>query len=160
MAAELLFNRILIQGLCSSHLSFFPRKPFVKTQWIQQYSHTDTSHFPSNAAFCDNTLSAINSCLIFTKTENNSMTVIPLKDHNILSKIVANFFIWFGTRKSNRANPHGVMTKVQDCNLKVSKFNLRSRYFVYFRTNILGECMNQLWDKYYPCCSSIMIPFA
>ena len=34
------------------------------------------------------------------------------------------------------------MSKVVDCRLDVSKFELQLRYYVHFRTNTLGKCMN------------------
>ena len=36
------------------------------------------------------------------------------------------------------------MAKVQDCNLEVSEFELKSRYNVYFQTNTLGKGMNPI----------------
>ena len=36
-------------------------------------------------------------------------------------------------------SPHGVMDKAIDCKIVVSEFELQSRYYVHFRTNILGK---------------------
>ena len=43
-----------------------------------------------------------------------------------------------------RWSPHGVMVKAMDCGIVVSEFVLQSRYYVHFRTNNLGKCMNPL----------------
>ena len=43
-----------------------------------------------------------------------------------------------------RGCPHGVMVKVLDCGIVVSKFELQSRYDVHSRTNTLGKGMNLL----------------
>ena len=39
-------------------------------------------------------------------------------------------------------SPRDVMVKVLDCDQKVSGFELQSRYYVHFRTNILGKGIN------------------
>ena len=39
---------------------------------------------------------------------------------------------------------HGVMAKMQNCNITVSRFELQQRYYVHFRINSLGEDMNPL----------------
>ena len=41
-------------------------------------------------------------------------------------------------------NPHGVMAKVLECNLKISELELQSRYYICFRTNTIGKGMNTL----------------
>ena len=38
----------------------------------------------------------------------------------------------------------GVMVKAMDCGIVVSEFVLPSRYYVHFRANTLGKCMNPL----------------
>ena len=47
--------------------------------------------------------------------------------------------------------PRGVMVKALDCGIVVNEFELQSRYYVYFLTNILAKGMNplysQLWVK-------------
>ena len=40
--------------------------------------------------------------------------------------------------------PHGIMTNVQDCNIIVSKFKPQSPYYVHFRFNTPGKCVNPL----------------
>ena len=40
--------------------------------------------------------------------------------------------------------PCGVMIKAMDCGILVSEFVLQSRYYVHFRANTLGKCMNRL----------------
>ena len=40
--------------------------------------------------------------------------------------------------------PRGVMVKAMDCEIIVSEFVLRSRYYVHFRANTLGKGMNPL----------------
>ena len=40
--------------------------------------------------------------------------------------------------------PWGIVVPMQDCNIKVSKFELQSCNYVHFRTNILGKGMNSL----------------
>ena len=40
--------------------------------------------------------------------------------------------------------PRGVMVKAMDCGIVVSEFELQSRYYVHFRANTLGKCMNLL----------------
>ena len=46
---------------------------------------------------------------------------------------LSNFFSTYGRC------PHGVVVKPMDCGIVVSEFVLQSRYYVYFRTNTLGE---------------------
>ena len=45
----------------------------------------------------------------------------------------------------------GIVAKVHDCNIAVSKFELESSHCVHFQTNTLGKGMKplvpQLWDK-------------
>ena len=38
----------------------------------------------------------------------------------------------------------GVIVKAMDCGIVVSEFVLQSRYYVHFRANALGKCMNPL----------------
>ena len=38
----------------------------------------------------------------------------------------------------------GVVVKAMDCGTVVSEFVLQSRYYVHFRANTLGKCMNPL----------------
>ena len=40
--------------------------------------------------------------------------------------------------------PCGVMVKATDCGIVVSEFEFQSHYYVPFRTNTLGKCMNLL----------------
>ena len=44
--------------------------------------------------------------------------------------------------------PRGVMVKVMDCGIVVGEFELQSRYYVHFRTNILGKGINSLSSSY------------
>ena len=57
-----------------------------------------------------------------------------------------------------RRSPHSVVANMLNCNLKVSEFDLWSRYYVHFRTNTLGKVMNphfsQLGVKLYQSRSS------
>ena len=46
--------------------------------------------------------------------------------------------------RGNRGCPPGVMVKVPDCGIIVSKFKLQSHYYVHFRTNTLENSMNTL----------------
>ena len=50
-------------------------------------------------------------------------------------------------------SPSGLMANVLDCNILVSEFQLRLRYYVHFRIKTTGEGMNplnpQLWVKEY-----------
>ena len=41
--------------------------------------------------------------------------------------------------RGNRGSPCGVMVKVNDCRIVVSKFELQSRYYVHFWTNTLRK---------------------
>ena len=41
-------------------------------------------------------------------------------------------------------SPCGMVAKVPYCGLEASEFELRSRYYVHFRTNILRKGMNHL----------------
>ena len=51
----------------------------------------------------------------------------------------------YGTEhRYRRGCPRGVMVKAMDCGIVVSEFVLQSRYYVHFRTNTLGKCMNRL----------------
>ena len=40
--------------------------------------------------------------------------------------------------------PRGVMVKAMDCEIVVSEFKLKSRYYVHFQINTHGERMNPL----------------
>ena len=40
--------------------------------------------------------------------------------------------------------PRGIMVKAMDCRIVISEFELKSRYYVHFRTNTLGKGMNPL----------------
>ena len=40
--------------------------------------------------------------------------------------------------------PCGIMSKVLNCSLKVSKFELQSCHYIHFCTNTLGKGMNHL----------------
>ena len=40
--------------------------------------------------------------------------------------------------------PRGVMVKAVDCGIVVNNFEHQSHYYVFFRTNTLGKCMNFL----------------
>ena len=42
----------------------------------------------------------------------------------------------------HRGYPRGVMVKSLDYGIVVSKFDLQSCYYIHFRTNTLGKCMN------------------
>ncbi len=41
-----------------------------------------------------------------------------------------------------RRCPRGVMVKARDFGIVISEFELKSRYYVHFRTNTLGKGMN------------------
>ena len=41
-----------------------------------------------------------------------------------------------------RGCPRGVMVKAMDCGIVVSEFVLQSCYYIHFRANTLGKCMN------------------
>ena len=43
----------------------------------------------------------------------------------------------------------GVMVKAMDCGIVVSEFVLQSRYYVHFRVNTLGKCMNHPYPSSY-----------
>ena len=40
--------------------------------------------------------------------------------------------------------PRGVMVKVMDCGIIISKFELQLRYYIHFRANTLGKGVNPL----------------
>ena len=46
------------------------------------------------------------------------------------------------TLSSERGCPRGVMVKAMDCGIVEREFVLQSRYYVHFRANTLGKCMN------------------
>ena len=48
------------------------------------------------------------------------------------------------TNQNKRACPRGVMVKVMDCGIIISKFILQLRYYIHFRANTLGKGMNPL----------------
>ena len=48
------------------------------------------------------------------------------------------------TKPNQGGCPRGVMVKVIDCRIVVSKFVLQSRYYVHLRANTLGKGMNPL----------------
>ena len=58
----------------------------------------------------------------------------------------ANINIWCVKVESQKTkgNPWGVVSKVLECDIIVSKFKLHSPYIVHFRTNIYGKGMNSL----------------
>ena len=41
----------------------------------------------------------------------------------------------------SRVLPHCVVAKVQDWDVRVSEFDLHSRYYVYFQTKTLWKCI-------------------
>ena len=47
-------------------------------------------------------------------------------------------------QKKEGGSPRDVMVKVMGCGIVVSEFELLSRYYVHFRTNILAKSMNLL----------------
>ena len=47
-------------------------------------------------------------------------------------------------RETGGVGPRGVMVNTMDCRIVVSEFVFQSRYYVYFRANTLGKCMNLL----------------
>ena len=64
--------------------------------------------------------------------------MIPSKDNYELFKLNRNTLSNFAKYNG------GVMVKVMDCGIVVSKFVLQSRYYVHFRANTLGKGMNPL----------------
>ena len=55
------------------------------------------------------------------------------------------FTIWLCTIESFIVfNPYGVDANVQDCDILTSEFELQSRYYVHFRTNIHGKGVKPL----------------
>ena len=56
---------------------------------------------------------------------------------------------------------HGLIANELDCKISVSRFDLQSRYYVHFRTNILGKDTNPLTSnlflkQYHYCSSTVM----
>ena len=56
------------------------------------------------------------------------------------------FFLFWSFRNKN---PRVVISKVQNCDLEVSRFELQTRYYIHFRTNTLDKVMNPIiiWVK-------------
>ena len=66
-----------------------------------------------------------------------------IKNH--LYEIIIRYQIFLCVNKRlSRECPRGVMVKAMDCGIVVREFVLQSRYYVHFRTNTLGKCMNPL----------------
>ena len=61
---------------------------------------------------------------------------------NLTYRILRCFHV--NIQREMRGCPRGVMVKVMDYGIVVSEFVLRSRYYVHFRANNLGKCMNPL----------------
>ena len=61
---------------------------------------------------------------------------------------------------SNRGSPCGVIAKVLDWNLKITKLKFQPHYYVHFWTNTLGKGMNPLSSPSYLFCSSTRITLA
>ena len=51
---------------------------------------------------------------------------------------------WTLTKRIEGGCPRGVMVKAMDCGIVVSEFVFQSHYYVHFRANTLGKCMNLL----------------
>ena len=69
---------------------------------------------------------------------------------SILVKLLSSFFsirllsVHVVDSYSSGGCPRGVMVKATDCGIVVSEFELRSPYYIHFRTNTLGKGMNPL----------------
>ena len=64
---------------------------------------------------------------------------------NITMRILFTFFSPPPTSfKYKWESPCGIIAKVLDCSLKVSKFELQLHYYVYFWINTLGKGMSYL----------------
>ena len=46
--------------------------------------------------------------------------------------------------KPNKGSPHGIVAKVLDSSLEITKFKLQSHYNIHFQTNILRKGVNPL----------------
>ena len=69
--------------------------------------------------------------LVKNKFLNQTTLYVHLRSFEILHQV-------------KKGCPHGVMVKVMDCGIVVREFVLQSRYYVHFRANTLGKCMNPL----------------
>ena len=58
--------------------------------------------------------------------------------------IFCKFHMHFSATKNLVGSPHGIVVNVLDCSIVISKFELKSHYFVHFQSNILGEGMDPL----------------
>ena len=47
-------------------------------------------------------------------------------------------------RDRDKDSSRGIVAKMLDCGIVLSEFELQSRYYVKFRINIIGKCMNFL----------------
>ena len=59
------------------------------------------------------------------------------------------FFFSSHIEYHQRECPCGVMVKVMDCRIVVSKFELQSCYYIHFQTNTLGKGMNPPYPPSY-----------
>ena len=71
---------------------------------------------------------------------------------------IVGIWLWVGS------SPHAVVGNMLNCDIVVSKFELQSCYYVYFKI-FLGKAWTPLsplllWVKKYHCCSSTRMAFA
>ena len=65
-------------------------------------------------------------------------------ENNDMYKIIKDFETQIDHLIPARGCPRGVMVKAMNCGIVVSEFVLQSRYYVHFRANTLGKCMDLL----------------
>ena len=68
------------------------------------------------------------------RIDQDVVSCLQKLQHKIVQKLV----------RTMRRHPCGVMFKAMDCRIVVSEFVLQSHYYVHFRANTLGKCMNPL----------------
>ena len=100
----------------------------------------DNNHYPMWASKCvmvwfGYVLWNINPCGLFNAKSCLYICIIYIYIY---------IYIYSVSQKWVRGCPLGVMVKVMDCGIVVSKFVLQSRYYVHFRVNTIGKGMNPL----------------
>ena len=73
-----------------------------------------------------------------------SLVLSLLSDHIQGNTVEKDFQILIKLNFIGGGGPRGVMVKVQDCGIMVSKFEHQLHYYVHFWTNTLGKVMNLL----------------
>ena len=78
---------------------------------------------------------------LLTLLNLNFLTSVDILPINVQVKINPNFSLYLCVCGGG---PHGIMVKTMDSGIVVSEFELKSHYYIHFRTNTLGKGMKPL----------------